>query len=108
MKIASDTVEAMISLAKLNVELTAEERKLLSLGYKNVLVAKRASWRILSAIKYKEEANGNTAYVALVKESLKKIEDEVIAKCNEIVLAINDYLLPSSITSEATIFYHTM
>ncbi|CAI0557960.1 unnamed protein product [Linum tenue] len=45
----------MKKLASLNVELTVEERNLLSVGYKNVIGARRASWRILSSIEQKEE-----------------------------------------------------
>ncbi|GJW66325.1 14-3-3-like protein [Tanacetum coccineum] len=97
----SDMVEAMNSVAKLGVELTAEERNLLSVGYKNVLGAKRASWRILSVIKSKEEANGEMQHVALAKESLKRVEDELTSKCNEILLTIDDYLLNHQKTGEA-------
>ncbi|GJY70607.1 14-3-3 protein 7 [Tanacetum coccineum] len=88
--------------------MTAEERNLLSVGYKNVLGAKRASWRILSVIKSKEEVNGEMQHVALAKESLKRVEDELTSKCNEILLTIDDYLLPSSKTGEAAVFYHKM
>ena len=35
--------------------LTTEERNLLSVAYKNVIGAKRASWRILSGLEQKEE-----------------------------------------------------
>ncbi|GJR29421.1 14-3-3 protein 7 [Tanacetum coccineum] len=98
----------MNSVAKFGVKLTAEERNLLSVGYKNVLGAKRASWRILSVIKSKEEANGEMQHVALAKESLKRVEDELTSKCNEILLTIDDYLLPSSKTGEAAVFYHKM
>ncbi|KAK4784791.1 hypothetical protein SAY86_019159 [Trapa natans] len=52
-------VEAMKSVAKLNFELTVEERNLLSVGFKNVVGARRASWRILSSIEQKEESRGN-------------------------------------------------
>ncbi|GKD20913.1 14-3-3 protein 7, partial [Tanacetum coccineum] len=55
-------VEAMILIAKFGVELTAKERKLLSVGYKNVLGAKRASGEILAAIKSKKEAKAPVFY----------------------------------------------
>lgn len=51
-------VEAMKTVASRNVsdnELTVEERNLLSVAYKNVIGARRASWRIISSIEQKEE-----------------------------------------------------
>lgn len=48
-------VDAMKKVASLNVELTVEERNLLSVAYKNVIGARRASWRIISSIEQKEE-----------------------------------------------------
>lgn len=48
-------VEAMKKVASLDVELTVEERNLLSVAYKNVIGARRASWRIISSIEQKEE-----------------------------------------------------
>nr|CAI5823636.1 unnamed protein product [Callosobruchus analis]CAI5833886.1 unnamed protein product [Callosobruchus analis] len=46
----------MKKVAKLDVELTVEERNLLSVAYKNVIGARRASWRIISSIEQKEES----------------------------------------------------
>ncbi|MEI4867207.1 14-3-3 family protein, partial [Klebsiella pneumoniae] len=54
----------MKSIASLNSELSIEERNLLSVAYKNVIGARRASWRIVSSIEGKEEAKGNTAQAA--------------------------------------------
>lgn len=45
----------MKAVASLDVELTVEERNLLSVAYKNVIGARRASWRIISSIEQKEE-----------------------------------------------------
>ena len=43
----------MKKVAKVDSELTVEERNLLSVGYKNVIGARRASWRIMSSIEQK-------------------------------------------------------
>lgn len=51
----TEMVEAMKKVASLDVELTVEERNLLSVAYKNVIGARRASWRIISSIEQKEE-----------------------------------------------------
>ena len=53
-------VEAMKKVAKLDIELSVEERNLLSVAYKNVIGARRASWRIISSIEQKEESKGGT------------------------------------------------
>ena len=46
-------VDSMKSVASLDLELTVEERNLLSVAYKNVIGARRASWRIISSIEQK-------------------------------------------------------
>lgn len=51
-------VEHMKHVAGLDVDLTVEERNLLSVAYKNVIGARRASWRIVSSIEQKEEGKG--------------------------------------------------
>ncbi|KAG5538863.1 hypothetical protein RHGRI_019414 [Rhododendron griersonianum] len=45
-------------------ELAVVERNLLSVTYKNVIGARRASWRIISSIDQKEESRGNAVHVA--------------------------------------------
>jgi hypothetical protein len=52
---------------QLGVELTVEERNLLSVAYKNVIGARRASWRIVSSIEQKEENKGNEGQVKKIK-----------------------------------------
>jgi 14-3-3 protein epsilon len=64
-----EMVEEMKKVAKLvsDAELTVEERNLLSVAYKNVIGARRASWRIISSIEQKEESKGNEDHVARIK-----------------------------------------
>ena len=54
----------MKRVASSDQELTVEERNLLSVAYKNVIGARRASWRIVSSIEQKEESKGNEAHIS--------------------------------------------
>ncbi|KAK2438238.1 14-3-3-like protein GF14-C [Trifolium repens] len=103
-----EMVEAMKNVAKLNVELTVEERNLLSVGYKNVVGAHRASWRILSSIEHKEESKGHDVNVKRIKEYRHKVETELSNICSDIMAIIDDHLIPSSSNSESSVFFYKM
>ncbi len=51
----------------MDVELTVEERNLLSVAYKNVIGARRASWRIISSIEQKEENKAAEDKIKMIK-----------------------------------------
>ena len=61
-------VESMKNVAGMEVELTVEERNLLSVAYKNVIGARRASWRIISSIEQKEESKGGEVKLKMIRE----------------------------------------
>ncbi|XP_010277038.1 PREDICTED: 14-3-3-like protein D isoform X1 [Nelumbo nucifera] len=103
-----EMVDSMKKVAKLDVELTVEERNLLSVGYKNVIGARRASWRILSSIEQKEEAKGNEQNAKRIKEYRQKVESELTSICNDIMTVIDEHLIPSSSAGESTVFYYKM
>ncbi|KAF1887846.1 hypothetical protein Lal_00023854 [Lupinus albus] len=103
-----EMVEAMKNVAKLNVELTVEERNLLSVGYKNVVGARRASWRILSSIEQKEETKGNDVNVKRINEYRQKVESELDKICSDIMTVIDQHLIPSSPGGEPSVFFYKM
>ncbi|XP_072956643.1 14-3-3-like protein GF14 iota isoform X2 [Typha angustifolia] len=103
-----EMVESMKNVAKLDLELTVEERNLLSVGYKNVIGARRASWRIMSSIEQKEESKGNEQNVKLIKGYRQKVEEELTKICNDILSIIDQHLIPSSSSGESTVFYYKM
>ena len=98
----------MRKIVKLNVELTVEERNLLSVGYRNVIGARRASWRILSSIEQKEITKHNEKNVERIIEYRHRVEDELSKICNDTLSNIDQHLLPSSSAGESTVFYHKM
>ncbi|CAL9181006.1 unnamed protein product [Musa hybrid cultivar] len=103
-------VEFMEKVAKtVNVEeLTVEESNLLSVAYKNVTGARRASWRIISSIEQKEESRGNEDHVSLIKEYRGKVEAELSKICDGILKLLDSHLGPSSTTAESKLFYLKM
>lgn len=68
MTVVAEMVECMKKVTELGVELSVEERNLLSVAYKNVIGARRASWRIISSIEQKEESKGSEDKLKLTKE----------------------------------------
>lgn len=68
-------------------ELSNEERNLLSVAYKNVVGARRSSWRVISSIEQKSE--GNEKKQGLAKEYRQKVEKELKDICNEVLVKID-------------------
>lgn len=98
----------MKKVAEMDVELTVEERNLLSVAYKNVIGARRASWRIISSIEQKEESKGNAHHVEKIREYRKKVEKELFEICNDILQILDQHLIPSSQTGESKVFHYKM
>ncbi len=63
----------MKKVASMDVELTVEERNLLSVAYKNVIGARRASWRIISSLEQKEENKGGEDKLKMIREYRKTV-----------------------------------
>ncbi|KAI4331097.1 hypothetical protein MLD38_029320 [Melastoma candidum] len=103
-----EMVDSMKKVAKHNVELSIEERNLLSVGYKNVIGSRRASWRILSSIEQKEETRGNEVNVRRIEEYRQKVESELSDICSDIMVVIDEHLIPSATTGESKVFYYKM
>jgi 14-3-3 protein epsilon len=103
-----EMVASMKLVAQLNTELTVEERNLLSVAYKNVIGARRASWRIISSIEQKEESKGNEGHVKKIKEYRSKVETELSNICSDILGLLDANLIPHASTSESKVFYYKM
>jgi len=89
-------------------ELNVEERNLLSVAFKNVVGARRASWRIISSIQQKEETKGNDKHVERIAQYREKIERELHAICHDVLETLDKYLLPNTESGEAIVFYNKM
>lgn len=79
-----DMAAAMKAVTEASEQLTNEERNLLSVAYKNVVGARRSSWRVVSSIEQK--ADGSERKQAMAKEYREKIEKELKDICNDVLV----------------------
>ncbi|TWW75167.1 14-3-3 protein epsilon [Takifugu flavidus] len=103
-----EMVESMKKVAGLDKELTMEERNLLSVAYKNVIGARRASWRIISSLEQKEEGKAAEEKMKMIKEYRKVIENELKTICNDILVVLDKHLIPTALMGESKVFYYKM
>ena len=79
-----DMAEAMKEITKMGHSLTPEERNLLSVAYKNVVGARRSSWRVVSSIETKTESNERKKEIATKYKV--RIESELQDVCNVVLV----------------------
>eukprot|EP01126_Amoeba_proteus_P003136 TRINITY_DN1102_c0_g1_i5.p1 TRINITY_DN1102_c0_g1~~TRINITY_DN1102_c0_g1_i5.p1 ORF type:complete len:242 (+),score=48.06 TRINITY_DN1102_c0_g1_i5:206-931(+) len=103
-----EMVSAMKKVAELDTELTVEERNLLSVAYKNVVGARRASWRIISSIEQKERTKEGSTHVGQIRGYCEKVEKELEEICNDVLNVLDNHLIKSSINAESKVFYNKM
>lgn len=81
-----DMAACMKSVTEQGAELSNEERNLLSVAYKNVVGARRSSWRVVSSIEQKTE--GAEKKQQMAREYREKIETELRDICNDVLVRI--------------------
>jgi 14-3-3 protein epsilon len=99
-----EMVDHMKAVAQQPQELSVEERNLLSVAYKNVIGSRRASWRVISSIELKGEAER----LPLITAYKRKIEQELEEICSDILEIIKNELIPNSESDEGKVFYYKM
>jgi len=103
-----EMVESMKKVARQGTELTVEERNLLSVAYKNVIGARRASWRIVSSLEQKDEGKVPEEKQNITREYRKQIETELNDICQDVLNVIDKHLVPSAQHGESKVFYYKM
>lgn len=87
---------------KTKTQLSTEERNLLSVAYKNVIGARRASWRTLNA----ESDAGNDKLIGVYKA---QVEKELLNICEDVLDLLESILVKNSTEpNEARVFYLKM
>jgi len=101
-----DMADAMKLVTQDAEQLTNEERNLLSVAYKNVVGARRSSWRVVSSIEQK--ADGSETKQIMAKEYREKIEKELKDICITVLGLLDVYLIPKATVAESKVFYLKM
>lgn len=80
-----DMAAAMKQVTETGTELSNEERNLLSVAYKNVVGARRSSWRVISSIEQKTE--GAERKQQMAREYREKVEVELRDICYDVLVS---------------------
>merc|ERR1712106_484547 len=101
-----DMAASMKAVTETGIELSNEERNLLSVAYKNVVGARRSSWRVISSIEQKTE--GSEKKQAMAKEYREKIEKELNDICGDVLQLLDKHLIAKASNPESKVFYLKM
>jgi 14-3-3 protein beta/theta/zeta len=101
-----DMADAMRMVTEKGDELTNEERNLLSVAYKNVVGARRSSWRVVSSIEQKTDSNERKQVMS--HEYRSRIEKELREICSQVLKLLNEHLIPKATNAESKVFYLKM
>lgn len=86
-----DMAAAMKTLTQEKKTLENEERNLLSVAYKNVVGARRSSWRVVKNADQKgqPEDDKNESHKVMINGYLKTIEGELNTICTEVQVRVS-------------------
>merc|ERR1711973_599044 len=102
-----DMANSMKAVTETGIELSNEERNLLSVAYKNVVGARRSSWRVISSIEQKTEQSAERKQ-QMAKEYREKVEGELKDICNDVLGLLDKFLIPKASNAESKVFYLKM
>ncbi|XP_058503767.1 14-3-3 protein beta/alpha-like [Solea solea] len=97
-----DMADIMKTVTEKKLCLVDDERNLLSVAYKNVVGARRSSWRVVSNLSLNEEKKN------IAKEYQEKIENELEKICNEVLKLLDDILIKNAADTQSKVFYLKM
>merc|ERR1712036_57785 len=101
-----DMAASMKAVTETGIELSNEERNLLSVAYKNVVGARRSSWRVISSIEQKTEGSERKQQMAKVYR--EKVEKELRDICQDVLGLLDKFLIAKASNAESKVFYLKM
>jgi len=103
-----DMASSMKAVTETGIELSNEERNLLSVAYKNVVGARRSSWRVISSIEQKTTEGSAERKQQMAKDYREKVETELREICNDVLGLLDKFLIPKASNAESKVFYLKM
>jgi len=100
-----DMARAMRRVTEIDGKLSQEKRNLLSVAYKNVVGARRSSWRVICMIEQRAE---NEKKKQIAQDFRVKVEKELDETCNEVLGLLSKHLITSDCSDEERVFYLKM
>lgn len=102
-----DMVEHMKAVVALEVELTIDERNLLSVALKHALGRRLDAWRKLQMVQGSVISQGKN-HEAHAKEYCSQLEFEIDQICDSVLALLEAHLIAGSTTGESSVFYLKM
>ncbi|XP_046873811.1 14-3-3 protein eta [Hypomesus transpacificus] len=105
-----DMASAMKQVTELGEPLSDDDRNLLSVAYKNVVGARRSSWRVTSSIEARVVSDDNEKKLELVRAYRETIEKELETVCQDVLTLLDQFLIKSCDAEqlEGKVFYLKM
>ena len=103
-----EMVALMKRVIELNPDLSADERNLLSVAYKNAIQQPRKGIRLIDPTIEGEPNAGNNQRAESLREIKKQMSQEINEIANDVEQLVDTQLLPASSSAEARVFYHKM
>jgi len=95
-------------IANPDVQLTIDERNLLSIAYKNITAAFRTSWRTIDTLQRAQMQHLPRQEIELMDVQKESIERDITATCKDVLELLEGCLIPSADTGEEKVFYCKM
>ncbi|CAL8072134.1 unnamed protein product [Calicophoron daubneyi] len=103
-----EMVELMKKVVEQDKELSVEERNLLSVAYKNVIGARRTSWRVFGGMEGCGQVRGNAKTSGPLKRYREELESEINKVSTEILELLDKYLIKPNTSPDSRVFYLKM
>jgi len=98
----------MESVVKLGHELSAEERNMLSVAWRERIKVRMTHWKVMRDAEQLELSNGNVDHAAWASEYCNYVEAELQQVCNVILGLLDQSLIPRASDVESRVFYEKM